>query len=503
MYDAKLTSTQQQRIDQINELRNEGIAPYGERFDRTHSSTEAKSFFEAEEAKQEEKEHYSIPNVKVAGRIMTKRGQGKTTFLHILDQSGQLQLYIRKDVIGEEPYAIVKRLYAGDIIGAEGSLFKTKTGEISLRAEKITLLSKSVNPLPEKFHGLTDIELRYRQRYVDLIVNPEVRNTFEKRSQIVHSVRQFMHSKGFMEVETPMMHSIAGGAAARPFITHHNALDIDLYLRIAPELYLKRLIVGGFEKVFELNRNFRNEGMDSTHNPEFTMMEVYQAYGDMNTVMDLTEEIFCHAAKTCGVGYNITYQGAQIDLTPAWRRVKLLDLLKEATGKADLSYSISKDEALELAKKSGVDIEPGDTPVKLLVKIFDEKIEHTLIQPTFVYEYPKEISPLSKANKDNPDIVDRFELFINGKEFANAFSELNDSEDQLERFLDQLKQRESGDDEAHMMDMDYINALRYGMPPTGGLGIGIDRMVMLLTDAPSIRDVILFPAMKPLAAKEQ
>ncbi len=503
MDELKLNSTQEQRLQVINELRNEGIDPYGQRFDRTHSSIEAKEYYEnlAKDVSEEEKEHFTTPDVKVAGRIIGKRDQGKTIFMNIMDMVGRIQLYIRKDVLGEDNYAILKKkIYAGDIIGVEGGCFKTKTGEISIRVKTVTLLSKSINPLPEKFHGLTDVEMRYRQRYVDLIANPEVRDTLAKRSRIIKSIRDFMWSKGFIEVETPMLHPVAGGAAARPFITHHNTLDQEMYLRIAPELYLKRLLVGGFEKVFELNRSFRNEGIDTTHNPEFTMMECYQAYGNMETVLELAEAVICNAAEAFYKDLQVPYQGKVINLSRPWKRASMLQLVRDVTGCQELTYSSPREQLVELAKKLGVEFEVKDTAVKIMGKIFDEKIESTLIEPTFVVEYPKEISPLAKANREKPDTCDRFELFINGKEFANAFSELNDSEDQLARFEAQIEQRKAGDDEAHEMDADYVNALRYGMPPAGGLGIGIDRVVMLLTDSASIRDIIAFPTLKKLTA---
>lgn len=503
MEELKLNQTQEQRLQVIEDMRKEGLDPYGSRFDRTHSAKEAKVFFTEAEDKAESKEHFMTIPVKLAGRIMSKRDQGKTTFIHISDQSDKIQLYIRKDVIGEEAYAQLKRFYAGDIVGVEGPTFRTRTGEISVRAEKITILSKSITPPPEKFHGLTDVELRYRHRYVDLIANPEVRDTFIKRSQIVQSIREYMTRKGFLEVETPMMHPVAGGAAARPFTTHHNALDMQLFLRIAPELYLKRLLVGGFEKVFEINRNFRNEGISIKHNPEFTMMEVYQAYGDMEAMMELSEEVICEAAAKIYPDLQVPYQGQTLDFKRPWKRVQLLDLVKEVSGCNELAFDCPRDLAAAQAHKLQVPIDAGDSSARIIVKIYEEKVEATLMNPTFVYSYPKEVSPLAKGSKDDPSKVDRFELFIYGREIANAFSELNDPEEQLRRFEDQLQQREAGDDEAHQMDTDYINALRYGMPPAGGLGIGIDRVVMLLTDAASIRDVILFPTLRKRSVTEQ
>ncbi len=500
MEELKLNSTQEQRLQVIEELKKDGIDPYGNRYDRTHSSEQAKAEFEKAEAAAPEKEHFTTAPMKLAGRIAAKRDQGKTAFIHITDQAGKIQVYIRKDAVGEENFALLKRLYAGDIIGVEGPAFRTKTGEVSIRAEKIIILSKSITPPPEKFHGLTDVEMRYRQRYVDLMSNPEVRDTFMKRSQIMQSIREYMTSNGYLEVETPMMHPVAGGAAARPFITHHNALDMELYLRIAPELYLKRLLVGGFEKVFEINRNFRNEGISIKHNPEFTMMEVYQAYGDMETMMDLSEEVICHAARKFFPEMKVVYQGRELNFGRPWKRISMLELVRNLTGCQELNYSCARELAAEEAKKLHVPIEKGDSAAKIIVKIFEEKVEATLMDPTFVFGYPKETSPLAKGSKDDPAKVDRFELFIYGREMGNAFSELNDSEDQLRRFENQLTQRDAGDDEAHQMDADYVNALRYGMPPAGGLGLGIDRIVMLLTDSASIRDVILFPTLRKRAA---
>ncbi len=505
MDELKLNQVQEQRLQVIEDFRKEGKNPYGRRYDRTHNTEECKTAFEKAESEkpEEEREHFNFGPVKVAGRLVSKRGQGKTTFGHIQDQEGKIQIYFRKDIIGEDEYTFIKRLYAGDIIGVEGNLFRTKMGEISVKAEKMTILSKSINPPPEKWHGLTDVELRYRHRYVDLMTNPEVRETFIKRSKIIQKIRSLMSEKGFLEVETPMMHTVAGGAAARPFITHHNTLDMDLYLRIAPELFLKRLLVGGFERVFELNRNFRNEGISIKHNPEFTMMEVYQAYGDMQSMLELTEEVICGAAEEYFPDMKVPYQEKELNFARPWRRVSMLTLVRDLTGCQELSYSCSRELAASEAKKVGVATDKNDSAAKIIVKIFEDKIEETLIDPTFVIEYPKENSPLAKANENDPSMVDRFELFIYGREFANAFSELNDSEEQKARFEDQLRQRDEGDDEAHQMDADYVNALRYGMPPAGGLGIGIDRVIMLLTNSPSIRDVILFPTLRKRKAKSE
>lgn len=496
-YHDSFNAEQLQRLNVITELRKEGIEPYGYRFERTHNTLSAKqSFLEAEKNNQNQ-QHFEWGPVKIAGRLIAKREQGKTIFGHIQDMYGKLQIYFKYDILGDKSFTLAKKLYVGDIVGFEGNIFRTKTSEITLRVTNFQILAKAINPLPEKWHGLTDVETRYRQRYVDLIANSEVLQTFLKRSQIVQFIRNFMTNKGFIEVETPMMHPIPGGAAARPFITHHNALDIDLYLRIAPELYLKRLLVGGFEKVYEINRNFRNEGISIKHNPEFTMMEAYEAYGDMFTMLELTEELVYFLASQFFPDLKVPYESVTLDFSRPFKRIYLLDSVKELLGISDLSFTSPKDKILKYAQNLNIPIEQSDTTAKIIVKIFEEKIEPTLINPTFVIGYPKEISPLAKSNKDNPDIVDRFELFIYGREIANAFSELNDPEEQKQRFEEQIKQREAGDEEAHLMDLDYVNALRYGMPPAGGLGIGIDRLVMILTNSPSIRDVILFPTMKP------
>ncbi len=491
-----LNLVQQQRLDVINQMRNEGLEPYGRKYDRTHHTSDAREKFEDEERKTESKEHFEWGPARIAGRLVSKREQGKTVFGHIEDLKGKLQIYFRKDILGDQGFALLKRVYAGDVLGIEGMIFRTRTGEITLRATAFTVLSKSVNPMPEKWHGLTDVEIRYRQRYVDLLSNPDVRETFIKRSRIVHMIREFMTGKGFLEVETPMMHPIAGGAAARPFVTHHNALDMDLFLRIAPELYLKRLIVGGFEKVFEINRNFRNEGISIKHNPEFTMMEAYQAFGDMFTMMDLTEELITQVTSKFFPEMKVPYDKTVLDFSRPWKRVKMEDAVREFTNCPELSFNCPRELASAKARELHVPIEPGDSPAKIIVKIFEEKVEGTLMNPTFITQYPKETSPLAKANAEDPTRVDRFELFIYGREMANAFSELNDPEEQRQRFEDQLRQRATGDEEAHQMDADYVNALRFGMPPAGGLGIGVDRLVMILTDSPSIRDVILFPTLR-------
>jgi lysyl-tRNA synthetase class 2 len=431
----------------------------------------------------------------LAGRILSKRIMGKASFSHILDAGGKIQLYVRRDEIGDEEYARYKTWDIGDIVGVEGEVFKTKSGEISIKAKEVVLLSKSLLPLPEKFHGLKDPDLRYRQRYVDLIINPDVRRTFVLRSKIVAAIRRFLDGRGYLEVETPVLHVISGGANARPFVTHHNTLDQDMFLRIAPELYLKRLIVGGFEKVYELGKVFRNEGMSVRHNPEFTILELYEAYSDYHAMMTLAEEIVSFVAQEVLGTQQVSYQGEEINLAAPWKRITMLDAVREATG-ADFS-AVDDEGARALAKKLGLEVEKDATRGKLLNLAFEEFVEQTLVQPTFIMDYPVDVSPLAKRKADEPWLTERFEIFIVRREHGNAFSELNDPVDQKQRFMAQVAAREAGDDEAQMMDEDYITALEYGMPPTGGMGIGIDRLVMLLTDAYSIRDVILFPTMKP------
>jgi len=441
-------------------------------------------------------EDYGDKEVSLAGRMMAKRGHGKAGFANVQDGTAQIQIYSRLNDLGEEQYEIYKGLDIGDIVGVRGTLFKTRMGEVTVAVKELTLLAKSLRPLPEKWHGLKDVDLRYRQRYLDLIVNPEVKDTFVIRSKIVRAIRNFLVHREFLEVETPMMHPIAGGAAARPFTTHHNALDMDLFLRIAPELYLKRLIVGGFDKVFEINRNFRNEGISTRHNPEFTMLELYQAYADYNDMMDITEGLIASVAEEVFGEANINYQGQEINLNSPWERLPMLEAVKRYSG-LDFEVLTNADTAGNAVKELWLEVEKSDGWGDILNKVFEEKVEPNLIQPTFITDYPVEISPLAKKKDDQPQLTYRFELFMNGWEMANAFSELNDPLDQRERFSRQLDKRKSGDDEAHMMDEDYITALEYGMPPTGGLGIGIDRLIMLLTDSPSIRDVILFPLMRP------
>lgn len=477
------------RLEKMDALRERGVDPFGHRFDITHHINEIIDQKDALIASGEE--------VKIAGRIMAKRGQGKAGFANVADISGNIQIYSRQDIIGEEEHWFFKKSDIGDIVGITGVVFVTDRGELSIKVHNYDHLCKAMRPLPEKFHGLTDTELRYRQRYVDLIMNPDVKNTFIMRSKIVTAIRSYLDSQAFLEVETPVLHTIAGGANARPFITHHNALDIDLYMRIALELHLKRLIVGGMERVYEIGRVFRNEGIDTRHNPEFTLLEVYQAYGDYETMMDLTEDLFRTVARQV-LGTAVFQNGEHtIDLEKPWRRVTMTDAVKEATG-IDYLSDMTDDEFRQAARNYGCEI-PEDMPRgKVLEELFDEAVEATLIQPTFVIDYPVEISPLARRKADNPALTDRFELFIIGREHANAFSELNNPIDQRQRFEEQVEAKRKGDDEAHPMDTDYINALEYGLPPTGGLGIGIDRMVMLLTNAESIRDVLLFPTMKPL-----
>lgn len=435
----------------------------------------------------------------LAGRIMALRSFGKVTFIHIQDHTERIQAFVQRDILGPQNYQIFKKFDIGDIVGIEGGLFRTKTDELTIKAEKITLLSKSMRPLPEKYHGLKDVETRYRQRYVDLLVNPRAKEIFKTRTRVVRSIRDFLDSRGFLEVETPMMQPIPGGATARPFQTHHNALDMKLYLRIAPELYLKRLLVGGFEKVYEINRNFRNEGISTQHNPEFTMLEFYWAYVEYRELMSLTEEMFSALALELTGSTKIIYQENTIDLTPPWTKLSFHQSLETIGGLTKEDYR-NYENARNLVQKLGEKVETGEKPGKLQARLFDILVEPKLVQPHFIYHYPTDISPLSRRNDHDPDITDRFELFIAGREMANAFSELNDPVDQKERFEEQTKEKDAGDDEAHFMDEDYLRALEYGMPPAGGEGIGIDRLVMLFTDSPSIREVILFPLLRPEAA---
>lgn len=482
------------RRDKLAAFEAKGVAPFGHRFEVSHHAKDVLEQFAHLEGEEESSEEITI-----AGRLMAIRGHGKASFSVLMDRSGRIQIYFKLDVLGEEKYSQFKLLDIGDIIGVKGHVFRTRRGEITVRVDDFDMLSKSLRPLPEKFHGLTDTEIRYRQRYVDLIMNPEVMNTFVARTNIMKSIREYLDERDYIEVETPVLGTIAGGAAARPFITHHNTLDLDMYLRIATELNLKRLIVGGMERVYEMGRVFRNEGMDVRHNPEFTTIELYQAYADYTDLMDITEGLVLNAANKVLGTTEFDYQGTHIDLAKV-KRISMNDAVKEATGKDFLSCQ-TVEEARAMATEIGVPYEERFGIGGILNAAFEEKVEETLIQPTFITGHPTEISPLAKRNPENPMITDRFEFFIYGRELANGFTELNDPIDQEGRFLDQLKQREAGDDEAHEMDRDFITALEYGLPPTGGLGIGIDRLVMFLTDSASIRDVLLFPTMKPLAGE--
>ena len=479
------------RRDKLAALQAAGKNPFDiVKFDQTDFSTDIKANYEAYEGKK----------VSVAGRMMSKRVMGKASFAGLRDAKGDIQAYVRRDDIGEESYSDFKAYDIGDMLGITGFVFKTKTGEISIHAETVTLLSKSLRPLPEKFHGLRDTDLRYRMRYVDLIMNPEVRTTFIKRSRIISEIRRYLDERGFLEVETPIINTVASGANARPFISHYNALDLDVFMRIATELPLKMCIVGGLEKVYEIGHQFRNEGMDATHNPEYTSMELYQAYTDYHGMMELAENLLSHCAKTILGTTKITYQGKEIDLTPPFRRQTMNDAVLEHTG-VDFYACRDGAEAIEKAKSLGLEIEDKTAPIgKVLFAAFDEFVESKLIQPTFIIDYPVEVSPLTKRKPDNPGIVERFELFIAGAEYCNAFSELNDPIDQRARFEQQAQEKAKGDDEAMPIDENFIAALEYGMPPTGGIGFGIDRIIMLLTDSPTIRDVLLFPTMKPLDA---
>lgn len=482
------------RRDKLAAFEAKGVAPFGHRFEVSHHAKDVLEQFAHLEGDEESSEEITI-----AGRLMAIRGHGKASFSVLMDRSGRIQIYFKLDVLGEEKYSQFKLLDIGDIIGVKGHVFRTRRGEITVRVDDFDMLSKSLRPLPEKFHGLTDTEIRYRQRYVDLIMNPEVMNTFVARTNIMKSIREYLDERDYIEVETPVLGTIAGGAAARPFITHHNTLDLDMYLRIATELNLKRLIVGGMERVYEMGRVFRNEGMDVRHNPEFTTIELYQAYADYTDLMDITEGLVLNAANKVLGTTEFDYQGTHIDLANV-KRISMNDAVKEATGKDFLSCQ-TVEEARAMATEIGVPYEERFGIGGILNAAFEEKVEETLMQPTFITGHPTEISPLAKRNPENPMITDRFEFFIYGRELANGFTELNDPIDQEGRFLDQLKQREAGDDEAHEMDRDFITALEYGLPPTGGLGIGIDRLVMFLTDSASIRDVLLFPTMKPLAGE--
>ena len=481
------------RRQKMQNFREHGLDPFGKRFERTHLSQEIVEQYD--QFSKEELEEKSV-EVIIAGRIMTKRGKGKAGFAHLQDLKGQIQIYVRKDAIGEDSYEFFNTADLGDIIGVRGTVFKTNVGELSVKAQEVEYLTKALRPLPEKFHGLKDVEQRYRQRYLDLIVSENSKETFILRSRIIQAMRRYLDDQGFLEVETPMLHSIAGGATARPFITHHNALDMQLYIRIAIELYLKRLIVGGLEKVYEIGRVFRNEGISTRHNPEFTMLELYEAYADYNDIMSLTENLIAHTAQEVLGTTTVRYGEEDINLAPGWKRLHMADAVKEYTG-VDFWHQMTKDEAQELAKQHGIEIKPTMEVGHILNEFFEQKVEEQLVQPTFIYGHPVEISPLAKKNPEDERFTDRFELFIVRREHANAFTELNDPIDQRERFEAQLIEKEEGNDEAHEMDDDFIEALEYGLPPTGGLGIGIDRLVMLLTNSASIRDVLLFPQMRP------
>ncbi|MCD6527993.1 MAG: lysine--tRNA ligase [Desulfuromonas sp.] len=481
-----------QRMAKADDLRRNGVNPYTNGFEVTHQTAQIKEAHADDTAQDLEncEQDYVI-----AGRIMARRDFGKAAFIQIQDRTGRLQVYVGKNKIGDDSFAVFGKLDVGDIVGIGGKPFRTKTDELSLRADSLQLLTKSLQPLPEKWHGLTDVETRYRQRYLDLIVNPQVGEVFKKRSRIISLMREFMQQRDYLEVETPMMQEVAGGATARPFVTHHNTLKMDLFLRIAPELYLKRLVVGGFERVFEINRNFRNEGISIQHNPEFTMIEFYQAYATYHDLMDMTEEMIGHIAEQVCGSRVISYGGREVDLTAPWQRLTVKEaILKYGEVSAEDLEDPAK--ALAYARKLGLDFDDNIGYGKLLTELFDEVAEPKLWNPTFVTEYPTDVSPLSRRNNERPEVVDRFELFVVGRELANAFSELNDPIDQKGRFEDQLVEKEAGDDEAHAMDEDYIRALEYGLPPTAGEGIGIDRLVMLLTDSASIRDVILFPQLR-------
>ena len=485
-----LSELLQIRRDKLKELQDAGMDPFQQtKYSVTAHSQEIKDNFETMEGQ----------TVSVAGRLMSKRGMGKAVFCDLQDAQGRIQLYVRIDELGEEPFARFKKVDIGDIVGVEGEAFRTKRGEISVKANKVTLLSKSLRPLPEKFHGLTDKETRYRQRYVDLMVNPEVKRNFVVRSRFIQFMRSYLDNMGYIEVETPVLNTIAGGAAARPFITHHNTLDIDMYMRIATELPLKRLIVGGLERVYEIGRIFRNEGMDPKHNPEFTTVELYQAYADFHDMMDVAEGILSSAAMELLGTYELEWMGEKINLTPGWRRMTMAEAVKEYAG-VDFSAISGDEEAVAAARAIGVELPAAaeKTWGNALYQCFDQKVEGQLVQPTFITMYPVEVSPLTKRSPQDPRLTERFELFVCRSELANAYSELNDPMDQRERFLKQLEQRERGDDETEMLDEDFLTALEYAMPPTGGMGMGIDRCVMMLTNSDTIRDVILFPTMKPL-----
>lgn len=493
----ELNEQEQVRLSKLERIRERGENPYPNGFEPKDLAADLHRAYD--EKSKEELEPMAV-KATCAGRIMAMRDFGKAGFLQVRDRTGIIQFYAQKNQLGEEQFSKYRELDVGDIIYGDGTLFKTKTGELSLNCDRLQLVTKSLKPLPEKFHGLTDVEVKYRQRYLDLIMSEETRATFRKRFKIIEEIRRFFLEHDFMEVETPMMHPIAGGATARPFRTHHNTLDMELFLRIAPELYLKRLVVGGFDRVFEINRNFRNEGISIKHNPEFTMLEFYQAYATYEDLMDFTEKLFQRVADRVLGTTKLTYQGTEIELGGKWERIGVEDAVMKYTDFGDRAKLRDREALLAYGKKHGLHMDPKDSTGGLLMVIFDEKVESKLVQPTFVTHYPLDVSPLSRKNDQDPWVVDRFELFVYGREMANAFSELNDPHDQRERFLKQVDAKNAGNEEACDMDEDYINALTYGMPPTAGQGIGIDRMVMLFTDSPSIRDVILFPQMRPRVA---
>jgi len=491
-----------ERLKKLEDLSRDGIDPYPSTFPVTYQAGDLTSRY----ASADDARLASVEAVALAGRILSLRGHGKASFAHLKDRTGRIQIYVRQDAVGESAYGLFRRLDVGDFLGVRGRLFRTKTGELTIQADSLVLLAKALRPLPDKWHGLSDVEVRYRQRYVDLIANPSVADVFRRRARIIAEIRRFFDERDFLEVETPMMHPIPGGAAARPFVTHHNALDLSLYLRIAPELHLKRCVVGGLERVYEINRNFRNEGLSTQHNPEFTMLEFYQAYADYQDLMALTEELLARIVRTVCGSDTVTYQGREISFAPPWPRLSLKEALLKYGGLRPeqevvmrLQGAPSEDVLRELAQQSGIAVKPGWGWAKLLVELFEARVEEQLIQPTFITDFPAELSPLAKARTDDPRYVQRFELYVAGVEVANAYTELNDPREQRRRLEAQAKARAAGDEEAHSMDEDFVRALEYGLPPTAGEGIGIDRLVMLLTDAPSIRDVILFPLLRPEA----
>ncbi len=491
--DLELNDMLKMRREKLDKLIEKGKNPFLiEKYDYTHHSKTIKENFEELEGKE----------VSVAGRVMSRRGHGKVSFIDLQDGEGNIQIFVKQDNIGEDEYKDLSLLDLGDIIGVKGEVFKTQAGEVSVRASELIILTKSLQILPEKFHGLKDQDIRYRQRYTDLIVNPEVKETFLLRTKIIKSLRSYLDDRGFLEVETPILSTIAGGANARPFVTHHNTLDIDMYMRIANELYLKRLIVGGFEKVYEIGKMFRNEGMSPKHNPEFTNIELYQAYVDYEEMMEITENLVAYMAEEALGTTKINYQGQDLDLTPPWIRMDMAECVKKYTG-VDFATIDTDEEAISVAKEKGLEVKPGMTRGHIISEMFEEFCEQHLIQPTFITGHPVEISPLAKRNPEDPRITNRFEAFMNTWEIANAFSELNDPIDQRERFEAQVAQKAAGDSEAHPMDTDFINAIEVGLPPTGGLGIGLDRVIILLTNQPSIRDIILFPTMKPMAERSE